>query len=631
MEKIEGNTMNLTDNNIEILKELFPNCVVEGRIDFDALRILLGDEVDDRNEKYQFSWSGKTGAIKIAQAPTAATLRPCKEKSKNWEKTKNLYIEGDNLEVLKQLQKTYFGKIKMIYIDPPYNTGNDFVYKDSYTDSINAYIELTNQELKTNPETSGRYHTDWLNMMFPRLMLSRNLLSDDGFIAISIDDNELSNLIKICDEIFGEVNKVAVVVLENDSRARPYDAVAVTHEYIVIYSKSDNAELNFMTNKEKAFSYYDEKGGFDLYELRNRNVAFNSGNRPNLYYPFYLNPSKYDENKLYEISLTPHDGWIKVFPQESNGIQTVWRWGKDKASQNLNSVLFGKKSTTGNWQIVKKYRENTFTLNSVWTDKEFSSDRGTLEVKKLFNNEKVFDFPKPVDLIKRFIKLFTNEDSIVLDFFSGSGTTAQAVIQSNVDDNTERRFIVVQLPELIQEKTKSYSLGYRTICDIGEERIRRAGEKIENDWVKDNASGLFSSNNTFSIDTGFKVFRLDSTNVIPWDNGHELDEKSLFTLDNVFKEDRTKEDVLYEIMLKYGIFDQSATEININGKSMYRIGRRHMIVCLEDIVTEQDIVSIGELTPRVVVFKEAGFKDDNAKINAEYNLKKVGVEDVKCV
>lgn len=634
MDKLEGTSMDITKENIEKLKELFPNCVTEGKIDFDMLQIILGEEIDNNREKYQFTWNGKNAAIKLTQTPSSSTLRPNKEKSKNWDTTQNLYIEGDNLEALKQLQKTYFGKIKMIYIDPPYNTGGDFVYKDNFVDSINNYREQTNQTTKSNPETSGRFHTDWLNMMYPRLVLARNLLSIDGAIVISIDDNELANLIKICNEIFGEANQIAVIILENDSRARPYDAIATTHEYIVIYAKSDELELNFMSNKDKSFAYYDKEGGFDLYELRNRNIAFNISNRPNLYYPFYLNPNKCDDNQLYEISLDEKDGWVQVYPQESNNIKTVWRWGRDKAAEYLNTILFGKKSATGNWQIVKKYRENTYTLNSVWTDKEFSSDRGTLEVKKLFNNEKVFDFPKPVDLIKRFIILLTDEKDIILDFFSGSGTTAQAVLSTNMDNSSNRHFILVQLPELVKENSAAKKLGFSNLCDIGEERIRRAGDKLKKEWEdSNNSDGLFADETKeFPVDIGFKVFKLDSTNINPWDNEQVIDDDNLFdTMADVFKSDRSKEDILYEIMLKYGVFDMPVSEIRINGKTMYKVGFRYMLVCLDDSVTEEDVKAIGNEKPRVVVFNEAGFANDNDKINAVYNLTKAGVEDIKCI
>lgn len=632
MEKINKESLDLTKLNIEKLKDLFPNVVTEGKIDFDVLRTVLGDEIDDSKEKYQFTWKGKNAAIKLAQTPSSATLRPDKTSSKDWDTTENLYIEGDNLEVLKQLQKTYYGKIKMIYIDPPYNTGNDFVYHDDFKNSLENYKEQTNQGMKSNPETNGRYHTDWLNMMYPRLVLAKNLLNEKGVIVISIDDNEVLNLKILCNEIFGESNFIGQITIENDSRARPYGSIAITHEYVLIYSKSNQIEFNILHDPSKKFKFNDKDGGFDLYELRNRNVDFNIENRPNLYYPFYLNPNHKDDNGLYEISLDSHENFIEVYPQESKGIKTVWRWGKEKSAENLNTVLFGKLSETNNWQIVKKYRETSYVLNSVWCDKQFKSDRGTLEVKKLFNDKRIFDFPKPVDLIKRFLDLFVGENDIILDYFSGSSTTAHAVMKVNAEVGGNRKFIMVQLPELCDEKSEAYKAGYKNICEIGKERIRRAGEQIKAEWEKEHPTGtLFDSDEKFTTDIGFKVFKLDSTNIQPWDNESEMNESDLFSLADVFKEGRTKEDLFYEIMLKYGVFDMPAEVIEINGKTMYRVGKRYMIVCLEDEITAEDIRAIAKLSPKSVVFKESGFSNDNDKINAEYNLEKSGVEDIKCI
>ena len=633
MDRIDSLSLNLEKNNIDKIKQLFPEAVEEGKINFEMLRAMLGDDVDDSKEKYQFTWNGKAKSIKLAQTPSSATLRPCKEKSKNWDKTENLYIEGDNLEVLKQFQKTYYGKIKMIYIDPPYNTGKDFVYNDSFSNTIENYKEQTNQVSSSNPESNGRFHTDWLNMMYPRLILAKNLLANNGVIIISIDDNEVANLKEICMEIFGESNFISQIVLENDSRARPYGSIATTHEYALIFSKSSNVEFNILNDPDKKFKYNDEIGGFDLYELRNRNVDFNVSNRPNLYYPFYLNPNSVDENGLYEISLDQKKGFVEVYPQESKGIKTVWRWGKEKASQNLNTVLFGKLSETNHWQIVKKYRKLSYVLNSVWTDKEIKSDRGTLEVKKIFDDKKMFDFPKPIALIERFMELFLKNNDIVLDFFSGSGTTAHALMDYSSKTKKNIKYILVQLPELTDSKSFAFNHGYKTICDIAETRMNRAGEKIKSDWEKEHPSdGLFGSDKEFTTDIGFKVFKLDSTNVNEWDPNMKLDEKELaLRLSEVFKEGRSKEDILYEIMLKYGVFDKQVEEINANGKTMYRVGKRYMIVCLEDSITSEDVKAIGELSPKTVIFNEAGFNNDNDKINAVYNLEKCGVEDVKCI
>lgn len=633
MDKISSTSLDLTNVNIEKLKKLFPNVVTEGKIDFEKLKIILGTEIDDNKEKYQFTWPGKSEAIKIAQTPSSATLRPDKISSVNWDNTENLYIEGDNLEVLKQLQKTYYGKIKMIYIDPPYNTGSDFVYKDDFSNSINNYIEQTSQGMTSNPETNGRYHSDWLNMMYPRLLLARNLLKEDGIIFISIDDNEATNLKKICDEIFGLNNFVGQITVVGNPRGRDYGGVARMHDYLFVYKKSPSTVINLIEDEENNFKMFDDIGGFELRELRNRNIKFNKENRPNLYYPFYIDTVHSDEHGLHNISLEQKDEWFELYPLESQGINTVWRWGKQKSIENLNINIKAKPMKNGSYMIVEKYREGRRMARSVWWDKDTNTEKGTLLVKELMEG-KVFDYPKPVEMLMRTIEMGTNvnEEDYVLDFFSGSGTTAHAVMQLNAKDGGNRRFIMVQLPELTEKNTEAYSAGYKSICDIGKTRIYRAGMQIKEKWLKDNqGEGLFAENKEFPYDIGFKVFKLDSTNIKPWDNETQLDSQSLFDLSDVFKDERSKEDVLYEIMLKYGVFDMQATEIEVNGKTMYRVGKRYMIVCLEDNVTSKDIEVIGELSPRTVIFKESGFNNDNDKINAVYNLEKAGVEDVKCI
>ncbi len=334
MEKLDGKTLDLTHENINALKALFPEVITEGKIDFDKLKLVLGDEIDTNNERYEFTWHGKAQSLKLAQTPSTGTLLPDKESSKNWDTTENLYIEGgDNLEVLKLLQKSYFGKVKMIYIDPPYNTGNDFVYKDDFRDNVKNYKELTKQITKSNTEINGRFHTDWLNMMYSRLKLSRNLLKDDGVIFISIDDTEAFNLKKICDEIFGENNFIGMFIVNSSPSAIDYGHIAKTNDYALFYAKDiSETKTNILPEKEKEFKYSDAKGEFNIYPLYNGNVAFNPETRPNLFYPFYLNPNnKLDEN-FYEIGLENREGWIEVFPviSRKDGIQRVWRWGERK-------------------------------------------------------------------------------------------------------------------------------------------------------------------------------------------------------------------------------------------------------------------------------------------------------------
>lgn len=629
MDKMDGLSLNLEKNNIDKIKELFPEAVEEGKINFDMLRAMLGDEVDDSREKYQFTWNGKAKAIKLAQTPSSATLRPCKEKSKNWDTTENLYIEGDNLEVLKQLQKTYYGRIKMIYIDPPYNTGNDFVYNDNFLCGIDNYKVQTNQELKSNPETNGRFHTDWLNMMYPRLILAKNLLREDGVIFISIDDNEFDNLKKITDEIFGENNYLGTFVINSTPNARDYGHIGKMHEFCLFYGKNSISTItNMLPDEGKTYKYSDDTSGFNIHPLYNSNEAFTDKNRPNLYYPFYVYLDKPISKEFYEIGLEKRENSIEVYPPKSlkNNVQFVWRWGKEKAQAYMNKEIVGYK-LGDEYRIVQKMRHDKKIIRSLLLDKKYSSRRGTAEVEKILG-EKIFSFPKPMELLYDFIKIGTNENDIILDFFSGSATTAHATMQINYEDNLKRKYIMVQLPELVSNAK------YNTICDIGEERIRRAGEQIKAEWEKEHPSdGLFGSEEQFTTDIGFKVFKLDSTNVNEWDPNMKLNEKEIaMRLGEVFKEDRSKEDILYEIMLKYGLFDKQVEEIDVNGKTMYRVGKRYMIVCLDDHITSEDVKAIGELSPKAVIFNEAGFNNDNDKINAVYNLEKAGVDEgIKCI
>ena len=633
MDKMSGLSLDLEKENIEKLKELFPAALEEGKINFDMLRSLLGDEVDDSREKYQFTWNGKAKSIKLAQTPSSATLRPCREKSKNWDTTENLYIEGDNLEVLKQLQKTYYGKIKMIYIDPPYNTGNDFVYHDDFKNSIENYKEQTNQLSSSNPESSGRFHTDWLNMMYPRLSLAKNLLCEEGAIFISIDDNEVTNLRRLCDEIFGEMNFLAQISVIVKTEGRQYGFFAKTHEYLLVYAKNKNyVDLNKIKVKDAGFKYFDNDGGFNLIGLRNRAVRiFNSKNRPNLRYPFYVNTNEQDEYGFFKVSTNHTEGWEEIWPSIIDGLESVWRWGKDTA-QNKIDELVALRGKDGEIRVFKKDRELTTLPKTVWNDKDFNSIVGTRETASIVGKS-IFDFPKPLALVDKIVEIGTNEESIILDFFSGSATTAHALMRLNAEDGGNRKFIMVQFPEKCDEKSEAYKSGYKNICEIGEERIRRAGDQIKTDWEKKHPSDtLFSSDEEFTTDIGFKVFKLDSSNVNEWDSSLELDEKELAErLGEVFKSDRSKKDILYEIMLKYGVFDRQVEEIDVNGKTMYRVGKRYMIVCLEDNVDSNDIKAIGELSPKTVIFKESGFIDDNAKLNAVYNLEKAGVEDIKCI
>ena len=662
MDKLKMHSLNKVDDNIKKIGALFPNCITERKnadgeveyaIDFDMLKQELSSVVvEGKEERYQFTWPDKKKSILAANAPISDTLRPCREESVDFDTTQNLYIEGDNLAVLKLLQETYLGKIKMIYIDPPYNTGNDFVYNDDFAESAEEYLAHSGQfdeegnRLVANTESNGRFHTDWLNMIYPRLKIAKDLLSDDGVIFISIDDAEQENLKKICDEIFGSDNFLASIVIENDSRVRSYDALAVTHEYMLLYRKSDEFLPNVLEDPNKKFQYRDELGGFDLYELRNRNSDFNADNRPNLYYPFWVNPNKKFDNDLFEISLEEKEGWIKFYPQESQGIKTVWRWGKDKAKQNLNTVIFGRLAS-GGWQVVKKYRESTYALKSVWQGAEFLSDRGTLTFKKLFDNKRVFTFPKPIETIIQCMKLCCSSQDYILDFFSGSATTAHAVMQLNAEDGGNRKFIMVQLPEETDEKSEAYKAGYKNICEIGKERIRRAGKKIEetefqititheitpdepeieNGYLKKTLHEKYKGETkldmkalqTRCLDTGFRVLKLDSSNMKDvYYNPDEYEPSMFESLTDNIKADRTPEDLLFQVMLDLGVLLSSKIEeTTICGKKVFNVADGFLYACFDNNVSEETITEIAKKKPYYFVMRDSSMANDSVATNFE--------------
>lgn len=634
MEKMDGKTMDIVAENVGKLKELFPEAFTEGKVDFEALKEVLGTFVDDRDERYSFTWNGKSKARMIAQTPSTGTLRPCKEESVDWDTTQNIFIEGDNLEVLKLLQKSYHKKVKMIYIDPPYNTGKDFVYKDNFKDNIKNYKEITGQvdgegrNLSNNPETSGRYHTDWLNMIYPRLKLARNLLSDDGVVFISLDDNEIANLRKICDEIFGEENFLSKIIIQSNKRGQTYKEIAKCHEYLLVYYKSDSSSLGELDKEDNSLPFTDQHGPYDLWELRNRNPKFGRHNRPNLYYPIYIDPDSENEDGLYSISLEQSESFsVEVFPKNSAGEDSCWRWGKAKVQKegiNANpQVLYGKAKRDGGWNIYEKSRKSTTKAKSIWADTKVISEQGTVESGRLEMGG-LLEFPKPLELVKRCIQLATSEDELILDFFAGSSTTAHAVMQLNAEDKGERKFIMVQLPESCDEKTEAYKAGYKTIAEISKERIRRSAAKIKED------------NPDYNGDLGFKAFKLDSTNIKPWEVDFDLTERTLEDFISNIKTDRREEDVLYEILLKYGLdLTLPISERTIAGKKVFDIGMGALIICLADAISLDVVEGMAklkeELNPEImrVVFKDSGFKDDVVKTNAVQILKQAGIVDVR--
>jgi len=638
MEKLDikdTQTLNIIDENIKQLKEIFPEVFREDKVDFDRLQELLGNYVNDSEENYNFTWHGKRRAARLAQTPSTGTLRPCKEESVDFDNTKNLFIEGDNLEVLKLLQKSYHRKVKMIYIDPPYNTGNDFVYEDDFKDGVKHYLEVTNQidsegkKFGTNSSSTGRYHTNWLNMMYPRLKLARNLLRDDGVIFISIDDNEQANLKKLCDEVFGEENFVANISVQLNPRGRNLDKfVAKTHEVILVFVKDYmNEKAMFGVEKDgrmvEEYNRSDETGKYRLTGLRNRNQAFNPSTRPKLYYPLYIDES------TSRVSIEKNDvNTIEVWPDTPDGIKTCWTWGKDKAV-NENHLLVAEKTGEG-WRVYRKDylvdedgKIATTLVKSLWLEKEINNDYGRKVIKELLGAA-VMSFPKAIELIEKLIQIGSRENDLVLDFFAGSGTSSHATMQLNAEDNGNRKCISVQLPELTDEKSEAFKAGYKNIAEIAKERIRRAGKKIKEE------------NPDYKGDLGFKVLKLDSSNIKTWEAGFDSLKEDLFNAVDYIKQDRSKEDILYELLLKYGLDLTVPIEAkNIAGKTVYSVGLGALIVCLESDIAADVVHGIVELKEQLkpevtrVVFKDSGFKDDVVKTNALQILKRAGIEDVK--
>ena len=633
--KLDGGSKDILNENIETLKELFPEIVSEDKIDFDKFKTIFGGEIDDSSERYSFTWPGKTQAIKESQKQSTGTLRPCKEESKNWDTTKNLYIEGDNLEVLKLHQKGYYNKIKAIYIDPPYNTGKDFIYPDNYQDNLENYLKISGQvleskeygereresigvKLTSNPETAGRYHSNWLNMMYPRLKLARNLLSDDGVIFISIDDNEIENLKKICDEIFGEENFVSQSIRRTiNSGKHDSTAISVFHEYLLIYSKFIN---NLNLNKKPKSDEEKDK----LYNQQDKFVE-----ERGRYYLTQLNKNSIRYSDSLNFPIKGPDG-IDIWP--GNGFEDkewCWRWSKDKVKWGIENKYIQFKKSGEKYKVYTKSYEKRDNEGKVidrnnpynsleFISKEYANFNATPELSKLFDGKKLFNFPKSQVYLKEILKLSNTKNSLVLDFFSGSSTMAHAMLSLNSEDNGNRNFIMVQIPEETDDNSEAYKAGYKNICEIGKERIRRAGDKI----VKESGNK--------DLDIGFKVFKLDSSNLEKWDPDYDDLEQTLLVSQDNIKEGRTQEDLIYEIMLKYGIDLTLPIEKYESENTMYSIGFAALLVCLDNKITKDITDSIIELASEDVsrvVFKDNGFASDADKTNIKETLRTHGIDE----
>ncbi len=638
MDKLKLQSLDVVGSNVEKIQRLFPNCVTErlgknGKpelgIDFEKLQAeLSNDIIDEGEERYQFTWPDKRAANRLANTPTTMTLRPCREESVDFDHTQNLYIEGDNLDVLKVLRETYLGKVKMIYIDPPYNTGNDFVYNDDFAQSRDEfeamssfYDEDGNQtvdHMQRNTESNGRFHTDWLNMIYPRLKVARDLLSDDGVIFISINENEIANLIKLGCEIFGESNHIGEVVVKSNPRgSMSISEIASLHEYLVIFSKNRlgcKIPGHFLTNNMTSeYKYTDERGAYRLLGLRMRGGFWRRRDRPKLYFPIYVNSNG-------EVSLKKNECYCEeVLPVQPSTMEDgTWRWSEEKVKAN-SQLLIGKLINRNGeffWDIYQKdylnndNKERRTKAKSIWDESEINYQNGTIEIKNLFNKGGIFDYSKPTFLLCRIIEMLDLKDSdIVLDFFSGSATTAHAVMQFNAEDGGNRKFIMVQLPEKTNPNSEAYKAGYKNICEIGKERIRRAGKKIKEE--NKDKEGIEK------LDTGFRVLKLDTSNMEDvYYMPQEFDTQLLFN-DNI-KADRTNEDLLFQVMLDLGIELSAKIETRqMAGKTVYFVDDNYLVACFDHDVNETTITEIAKLHPVYFVMRDASAANDNVIDNFE--------------
>jgi adenine-specific DNA-methyltransferase len=627
MEKLTQETVNFTEKNIDRIAALFPSAITETKdadgklkrvVNFHQLRQLLSDEMIDGDECYEFTWVGKKQSIIEGNRPIRKTLRPCKAESKNWDTTENLYIEGDNLDVLKLLQNSYLNKVKMIYIDPPYNTGNDFVYRDNfkvskedYEEELGLFDEEENRLFK-NTETNGRYHSDWCSMLYPRLQLARNLLTDDGVIFISIDDNEVHNLRKICDEVFGESNFIGSIIWKKKTNGNNMGLIPPVHDYISAYAKNETSI------KEKDFGYPISEN----YKLKNYS---NPDNDPRGAWTT-MDLSANHKGPYFEIT-NPNTNEVYV-PAEGR----YWVFNQSEVLRRINDgrIIFGKSGTSKPVQkIFMKDRELGRLKADSWWDKHGLNEDGTDELRTLFGVAKIFDHSKPSKLVSKLINISTDSSSIILDFFSGSATTAHAVMQLNAEDGGNRKFIMVQLPEDTDPKSEAYKAGYKNICEIGKERIRRAGKKIEEELSAKSKEGeLFKDKEPKTPDTGFRVLKVDSTNMKDvYYSPSEYNQHMLLDLESNIKEDRTDIDLLYGVLLDWGVLLSlpHITE-NIGGKNVHFVNDTDLVTCFEEHVPEEVIREIARRKPLRVVFRDSSFRNSPDKINVTEFFKTLSPE-----
>ena len=653
---MEGFSQTPKEERIKMLQSLMPEVFDEGRIDWEKLQAALGEDINFFNERYVLNWAGKSEAFRVMQQPSSATLVPCREESVDFDNTQNVFIEGENMEVLKVLQKSYFGKVKMIYIDPPYNTGNDsFIYPDRFSETKEEYLRRVGDKdeagymtregmFRRNSKENGQYHSNWLNMMMPRLYLAKSLLREDGVIFISIDDNEVYNLRLLMNEIFGEENFIAQLVIVNNPKGRNDSKhFAECNEYAVVYGKPNYVSNGLpLTSEQKLkFDKVDEDGHrYQLRDLRKRGNGDRREDRPNMYFPIYYNPVGG------KVSLEKQENWIEIYPIKGDGSDGRWRWGKERVSENLHLLVPRPVKKGDKWGVDYKVflnpalnpmddmdgEEKLSKPKTIWTETGISSDLAKRTLKNLMSGD-YFDFPKSVDLLKKFFLIGMSDTDIVLDFFAGSGTTSHAVMQMNKEDGGHRKFVCVQLPEPCAEKSEAYKAGYKTIADIAKERIRRAGakirEEVEKEQTAENEKLHFEGeqNNCRMPDLGFKVFKLTDSNFKQWRDikGSDRDawERQLFDFIDPVSDNAVIDNMVYELLLKNGKDLNSAIVLK---KGYYTVNGNELIFLLES--ASQEIINdvLNEKPNKVIALDRLFEGNDQLKTNAALQMRDAGIE-----
>lgn len=623
MDKLKMETNHIVNSNLDFIASKFPNCIVEIKnekneivkaIDFEMLKQELSNDIIDGSlERYVMSWPDKRNSIVSANLPTSKTLRPCYEESVNYDTTKNLYLEGDNLEVLKIIRETYLNKIKLIYIDPPYNAGADLLYKNNYEmneqEFKNANFDLNEDGyiMSLNTDTSGRYHTDWLNMMYSRIKIARDMLSEDGCMVIAIDHNELANIIKIADEIFSERNRIGIVTVVHKPEGRNMDRYfATSNEFALFYAKNlpmfDFEDVILDDEYAKQYSYSDEKGKYRA----NDYVRLGGGdhnlrvNKPHFYYPIYVSPD------LKVVTLEKIDGYYEIYPNTKTQERT-WKTKKETTEQAIkNNELFAEKDESGNIKIYEKYRKGQL-IKTHWVDKKYNAINSGTKILDDIMETRTFDFPKSLYLMEDIINMTTKKDSIILDFFSGSSTTAHATMLLNSKDGGKRQFIMIQLPWKCDEESDAFKAGYKTIPEIAKERIRRSGRKLQENCQ------MTAPN----LDVGFRVLKLDSSCMKDvYYSPNEINQNLLERLEDNIKEDRSAEDLLFQVMLDMGVVLSSDIKaMDIQGKKVFNVNDGNLVCCFDKNLTDEVVTEIAKMQPLYAVFRDASMSSDSVAVN----------------